>query len=320
MNIVKLVIFIVCVFLVVFVIRDTLIHMNDSLSANNSTQTINIGNHKNLKLNSYEYYIATSSSCSRIDKYTPEFKTIIGHDHAIQEIESIISLWDHANFKKGDVLYEPPTGVLLYGPPGTGKTTIAKQICSCVSNVVSFLHVSSDMVENKYQGEGLKLMKSVFTLASKIEPCIIFFDEIDGFMSKRSDMDQSHVNTMKTIMLTSLDQLKDQRSRVLMIAATNRPDSLDSALMRRLELQILVDRPSMHEKCMPFVTHFGGNVDDYISFVNILPITYTIHDIYSFLKFCIRKNCTHDIDMSIFDVELLTTLYTEYSTKLKFVG
>jgi AAA+ superfamily predicted ATPase len=284
---------------------------------------------KPIKLNNYENYIATSALIQENQYSLSNISSVIGHNHILLEIDSVTNLWNHDVDKSENTsLYDPPTGILLYGPPGTGKTTLSKQICNRLNarvdnkQPVSFLHVSSDLIENKYQGEGLKLMRAVFTLCSKIQPCILFFDEIDGFMSKRSDMDQSHVNNMKTIVLSAMDHLRESKRKVLVIAATNRPECIDPALMRRLELHFHMNTPTIEDKCNMFVNLLGGNIVDYKDIVEtIFPVSLTLHDIQAFLRFCVRKHLRHspDIAQANWSKENLVTSYNEYITTFKFI-
>lgn len=139
-------------------------------------------------------------------------------------------------------LLEIPNGVLLYGPPGTGKTMLAKAIAKECN--IPFINISYNIIENKYYGESPKILKAYFTLADKIKPCIIFFDEIDGFLSTRNSLDQSSVNGLKTLFLTLMDGLIGKDSSILIIGATNRVDQIDPAVRRRLSNHICMDKPS----------------------------------------------------------------------------
>lgn len=272
--------------------------LNDPTGLHKMSQ-IKINTPKGLVIvNTYEQAIYANSVIT-----TNNGPCILGHTHILQEIDRIIEQWDpHLSDKSP--LHDAPTGILLYGPPGTGKTTLARQLCNRIPNA-TLLHVSPDILENKYQGESFKLMKAVFTLAKKLTPCIVFFDEIDGFMSKRSEMDQSHTNTMKTLFLCGLDSLKNKH--VLVIGATNRPECLDAALMRRLEIHFLMDKPSNKDKCEYIESLIGaGDYDDLVS--NTLPSNISLHGILTFLKFCTRRN----------DLKDLTTLYDEYNRTYKF--
>lgn len=267
-----------------------------------------------IRVNSYERYIATK--CIQQDIDQQKIPPLIGHDSVIQEIESISRMW---SLETDDPLYAPPSGLLLYGPPGTGKTTLAKHISKTLFGAnVSFLNVSADTFENKYQGEGLKYLRSVFTLGLKLSPCVLFFDEIDGFMSKRSDADQTHVNGMKTTFLTGMDQIISGRNaRVLVICATNRPKCLDPALMRRMEIHFHTDFPTYEQRTEAFMKWDVLTLDIVEPFVKQhLPESTTIHDINTFIRFCVRKQLRNNYEMSL---DKLLDMYSEYKSVFKIV-
>ena len=141
-----------------------------------------------------------------------------------------------------------PSGVLLYGPPGTGKTLLAKAIAKQAD--ASFLAVNVATLQSKYFGETPKLVEALFSLARRRAPCVIFIDEIDGFLGTRHDMDQQHVNVMKTKFMENWDGLSRAATAaaaagawVLVIGATNKPWAVDPAILRRMPRQIYVGMP-----------------------------------------------------------------------------
>lgn len=140
----------------------------------------------------------------------------------------------------------PPRGILLYGPPGTGKTMIAKAVAK--ESSVPFLSLTLSSLENKYFGESSKLLSATFSLAKKLQPSVLFFDEIDGMIRKRSDMDQSCVYGFKTEFLTHMDGISTGNEAVIIIGCTNCVDSLDAAVKRRLSKHYKVDFPNAKEK------------------------------------------------------------------------
>ena len=147
----------------------------------------------------------------------------------------------------GDVrALHPPKGVLFYGPPGTGKTMLAKAIAAEAK--CPFLSLTLSSLENKYYGESSKLLGATFSLARKIQPCIVFFDEIDGMLRTRSDMDQSCVYGFKTEILTHMDGINTKNTdAVIVIGCTNSVERLDPAIKRRLSKQYKVDLPTNDE-------------------------------------------------------------------------
>ncbi|GIL71486.1 hypothetical protein Vretifemale_2031 [Volvox reticuliferus] len=146
-------------------------------------------------------------------------------------------------FTRG-TLTKPTKGVLLFGPPGTGKTMLAKAVASeCGAN---FLYVSLSSVTSKWFGEAEKYIKAVFTLAHKIAPSVIFVDEVDSLLGKRTGNSSEHEASrkMKNEFMAHWDGLKTrQKDRVMVLAATNRPMDLDEAVIRRMPRRIMVDLP-----------------------------------------------------------------------------
>lgn len=137
----------------------------------------------------------------------------------------------------------PPRGILFDGPPGTGKTMLAKSVAAEAGVPLILMSLSS--IENKYVGESQKLLSSVFSLSKKLQPCIIFIDEIDSIVRQRSMMDQSHDYGLKTTLLQLMDGAgKDDSDAVIVIAATNNSRFLDEAIRRRLPRKYTIDYPS----------------------------------------------------------------------------
>ena len=144
----------------------------------------------------------------------------------------------------GRKLLRPPNGIILYGPPGTGKTLTARAVAQEVGGC--FINVTSDLIENKFFGESQKIVHAIFSLADKIKPCVVFFDEIDGLCGTRNLFDQSHVTSVKTTLLGEMDGIYKRDPGVIVIGATNRLDNLDPAVKRRMRLHIKVDLPDIY--------------------------------------------------------------------------
>ncbi|MFB6165439.1 MAG: CDC48 family AAA ATPase [Haloarculaceae archaeon] len=136
---------------------------------------------------------------------------------------------------------EPPSGILLYGPPGTGKTLLARALAG--ETDVNFIHVAGPELLDKYVGESEKAVREVFDRARQAAPSIVFFDEIDAVAGRRGE---GHEATERVVsqLLTELDGLAENPSLVV-VAATNRIDALDPALLRpgRLEEHVEVPEP-----------------------------------------------------------------------------
>ena len=175
------------------------------------------------------------------------FADVAGVDEAREEVQEIVEfLKKPSDFTRlgGKI----PKGVLLVGPPGTGKTLLAKAIAG-EANVPFFAMSGSDF-EEMFVGVGASRMRDVFAEAKKRAPCIVFIDEIDSIGMKRTGagaMGGSHAyeQTLNT-MLVEMDGF-DANEGVIVIAATNRPDTLDSALLRpgRFDRQVVVELPTL---------------------------------------------------------------------------
>lgn len=140
-----------------------------------------------------------------------------------------------------------PTGVLLWGPPGCGKTLLAKAVAN--ESRANFISVKGPELLNKYVGESERAVRQVFVRARSSVPCVIFFDELDALVPKRDDaLSESSARVVNTL-LTELDGLSN-RQGIYVIAATNRPDIIDPAMLRpgRLETLLFVDLPEEAER------------------------------------------------------------------------
>ena len=132
---------------------------------------------------------------------------------------------------------KPQRGILIFGPPGTGKTMIAKAIATECNS--TFFNISASSLTSKWVGESEKTVKSLFKVAYKKVPSIIFIDEIDSILSKRSGSENEATKRLKTEFLIQFDGLgSNTNARLLVIAATNRPMDLDEALLRRLPKRV----------------------------------------------------------------------------------
>lgn len=180
------------------------------------------------------------------EKPTENYSDIGGLDKQIEElIEAVVLPMKQAEkFKTLGV--KPPKGALMYGPPGTGKTLLARA-CAAQSGA-TFLKLAAPQLVQMFIGDGAKLVRDAFALAKEKAPTIIFIDELDAIGTKRFDSDKSGDREVQRTMLELLNQLDGFGSddRVKVLAATNRVDTLDPALLRsgRLDRKIEFPLPS----------------------------------------------------------------------------
>ncbi|KAI8976013.1 P-loop containing nucleoside triphosphate hydrolase protein [Pilobolus umbonatus] len=140
-----------------------------------------------------------------------------------------------------------PAGVLLWGPPGCGKTLLAKAVAN--ESNTNFISVKGPELLNKYVGESERGVRQVFARARASAPCVIFFDELDALCSRRDDQQSDASARVVNTLLTELDGVEN-RSQVYVIAATNRPDMIDPAMLRpgRLDKLLYVELPTPSER------------------------------------------------------------------------
>lgn len=201
---------------------------------------------------------------SRARRYDEEklkitFKDVAGAEEAKQELEEVVEFLKHPQ-KYNDLGAKIPKGVLLYGPPGTGKTLLAKAVAGEAG--VPFFSISgSDFVE-MFVGVGASRVRDLFDQAKKSAPCIVFIDEIDAVGRQRgAGLGGGHDEREQTLnqLLVEMDGFSANEG-IIMIAATNRPDILDPALLRpgRFDRQIVVDRPDIKGRTEILKVHVKG--------------------------------------------------------------
>lgn len=176
-----------------------------------------------------------------LDKPKETWIEIGGLKQEIKEVKEVIELPLQKPELFEKVGIHPPKGVLLYGPPGTGKTLLAKAVAN--STGATFIEVVGSELVQKFIGEGAKLVKDIFTLARTKAPTIVFIDEIDAVASVRMDNGTSgerEVNRTFMQLLAEIDGFK-HLDNVKIIAATNRPDILDQAIIRPGRLDRLIE-------------------------------------------------------------------------------
>lgn len=195
-----------------------------------------------------EYELMIASNLVIPDDINVSWDDIAGLDSVVQEIkESIVYPIQHRELFANAPLYQAPKGVLLHGPPGCGKTLIAK--ATAKEAAMRFLNLDVAMLTDKWYGESQKLASAVFSLAAKIQPCIIFIDEIDSFLRSRNSTDHEATAMMKTQFMMLWDGLSTQQGNtVIVMGATNRPQDLDKAILRRMPAQFHINFPAAEQR------------------------------------------------------------------------
>ncbi|MDR2699117.1 MAG: CDC48 family AAA ATPase [Candidatus Methanoplasma sp.] len=174
------------------------------------------------------------------------WKDIGGLEHIKKEIEEVfIPTEEHKSFERLGI--EPGKALLLFGPPGTGKTLIAKAVAN--ESGANFISISGPEIASKWMGESEQAIRKIFKKAKQMAPCIIFFDEIDSMAPTRGEGDSQAWERVVAQLLTSMDGIESM-NRVMIMAATNRPDMIDPALLRpgRMDRMILVGKPDQEAR------------------------------------------------------------------------
>ncbi|QLQ80740.1 hypothetical protein HG537_0E00930 [Torulaspora globosa] len=177
------------------------------------------------------------------EKPTETYSDVGGLDKQIEELVEAIVLPMKRADKFKDMGIKAPKGALMYGPPGTGKTLLARA-CAAQTNA-TFLKLAAPQLVQMFIGEGAKLVRDAFALAKEKAPAIIFIDELDAIGTKRFDSEKSGDREVQRTMLELLNQLDGFGSddRVKVLAATNRVDVLDPALLRSGRLDRKIEFP-----------------------------------------------------------------------------
>ncbi|KAL1264243.1 hypothetical protein QQF64_004598 [Cirrhinus molitorella] len=201
---------------------------------------------QNVKLSEYEMSIAAHL----VDPLTMQitWHDIAGLDEVITELKDTVILpIQKRHLFEGSRLLQPPKGVLLYGPPGCGKTLIAKATAKEAG--FRFINLQPSTLTDKWYGESQKLAAAVFSLAIKLQPSIIFIDEIDSFLRSRSSSDHEATAMMKAQFMSLWDGLDtDYNCQVIIMGATNRPQDLDSAILRRMPTRFHINQPNVRQR------------------------------------------------------------------------
>lgn len=192
-----------------------------------------------------------------LEKPETSYSEIGGLDEQIRELREAVEL----PLTKPEVFdrigIEPPKGVLLFGPPGTGKTLLAKAVAG--QTKATFIRIVGSELVQKYIGEGARLVRDLFKMAKEKSPSIIFIDELDSIGAKRLESATSGDREVQRTLMQLLSEMDgfNARGNVRIIAATNRPDILDSALLRpgRFDRFIQIPMPNEEARVMILKIH-----------------------------------------------------------------
>ncbi|PSP58331.1 peptidase [Halobacteriales archaeon QH_8_67_36] len=208
------------------------------------------------------------------DDKSPEvtFADIGGIEEQMDEVRETVEMPLISPGMFEDVGIEPPSGVLLHGPPGTGKTMLAKAVAN--ETDATFIKMAGSELVHKFIGEGAKLVRDLFELARQEEPAVVFIDEIDAIAAKRTDSKTSGDAEVQRTMMQLLSEMDgfDDRGDIRIIAATNRFDMLDRAILRpgRFDRLIEVPNPDAEGREQIFKIHTRSmNIADNVEFADL---------------------------------------------------
>jgi len=209
----------------------------------------------------------------RVEIPSTTWEDIIGLEDVKMELKEVIEFPLKYPELYEEMKVEIPTGVLLYGPPGTGKTMLARAVAH--ESGANFIAINGPELMSMWVGETERAIREVFKRARQASPCIVFFDEIDSIASVRG-LDPNRVtDRVVSQLLTEMDGISKTKGKVIVIAATNRPDMVDPALLRpgRLEKLIYVPPPDYSTRVALFSRLIEGKAHDEIDINHLAKLT-----------------------------------------------